>query len=367
MEMTLHIFNPEHDIALANGMRQVTPPHAARQLRHDLGFIPALWAKTGDVVLVEDAEHAARAYQRVSQTIARLFGLDTPNVTFADDANFNNASLGDIDPWGWDYSIYSRLMNNIACDKARLPSKDYVSTVMELSHRRMAANMLPKLRTIHDTVGEAVECATLHEVYLQIARFDGNAVLKAPWSSSGRGVRFIENAMTPTTERWARNILAKQKALMVEPNYRRIADFGMEFNSRGDGTAEYLGLSLFSTIGGAYSGNILATEARKRTMLSRFVGGQQLDAVREAVCSNDFAPLTSRYKGPFGIDMMIVAGDNGNGFMLHPCVEINLRRTMGHLALSLTPGDDDVVGLMQVAFEGKFKLRIRRDGATSTQ
>ena len=33
--------------------------------------------------------------------------------------------------------------------------------------------------------------------------------------------------------------------------------------------------------------------------------------------------------------------------------------TMGHLALALTPDDGDVEGLMQVVFEGKFKLRIR--------
>ena len=73
--MTIHIFNPEHDISLANGMKRVTPPHAARQLRHDLGFIPALWAHDGDMVLVEDKAHAERAYNRVRQAASRITGM----------------------------------------------------------------------------------------------------------------------------------------------------------------------------------------------------------------------------------------------------------------------------------------------------
>ena len=56
--MKLHIFNPEHDLALAAHLRQFTAPHAGRQLRSDLAFIPALWADQGDLVLVDDIDNA---------------------------------------------------------------------------------------------------------------------------------------------------------------------------------------------------------------------------------------------------------------------------------------------------------------------
>ena len=56
--MTLHIFNPEHDIALASNLSNFTAPHAGRQLRNDLGFLPALWAQEGDQILVEHEESA---------------------------------------------------------------------------------------------------------------------------------------------------------------------------------------------------------------------------------------------------------------------------------------------------------------------
>ena len=60
--MDLYIFNPEHDIMLAANRDRTTPPRAARELRHDLGFLPALWAQKGDVVLVDDASFAHEAF-----------------------------------------------------------------------------------------------------------------------------------------------------------------------------------------------------------------------------------------------------------------------------------------------------------------
>ena len=62
--MTLHVFNPEHDIALAYDNKYFTAPHAGRQLRNDLDYLPILWAEEGDYVLVENVcsaqQHASR-------------------------------------------------------------------------------------------------------------------------------------------------------------------------------------------------------------------------------------------------------------------------------------------------------------------
>ena len=63
--MKLHIFNPEHDIALAYNSILFTPPHAGRELRSDLGFIPALWADDGDFVLVDDVEAALERVRHI--------------------------------------------------------------------------------------------------------------------------------------------------------------------------------------------------------------------------------------------------------------------------------------------------------------
>ena len=46
---------------------------------------------------------------------------------------------------------------------------------------------------------------------------------------------------------------------------------------------------------------------------------------------------------------------------LHPCVEINMRRTMGHVALAMSPKDDDLVRVMRIEYsDGTYKMKIQR-------
>ena len=79
--MNLHIFNPEHDIALASNLSNFTAPHAGRQLRHDLGFLPEVWAEEGDCILVDDVELAQYEGKKFLQAMARQLGrsLNRPN------------------------------------------------------------------------------------------------------------------------------------------------------------------------------------------------------------------------------------------------------------------------------------------------
>lgn len=69
--MKLLVFNPEHDLALAANLSNFTAPHAGRQLRADLGFVPAIWAAADDFVLVENVEDAERRFLRLTR---RPFG-----------------------------------------------------------------------------------------------------------------------------------------------------------------------------------------------------------------------------------------------------------------------------------------------------
>ena len=121
---------------------------------------------------------------------------------------------------------------------------------------------------------------------------------------------------------------------------------------------KYCGLSLFHTKNGAYIGNVLATENRKREMLSRYVNLNLIDKLCETVISLAQRFFGKKYFGPFGIDMMLVADGNGE-LKVHPCVELNLRRTMGHVALAVSPDEYHPEGVMRIVFEnGRYKLRI---------
>lgn len=355
--MILHFFNPEHDIALASGLSNFTAPHAGRQLRHDLGFLPALWAGADDAVLVDDAETAARMVRR----------REVAMKCFVEKRQLASLPISSVEPWGWNAALRCFLLR-MGVSEALMPTEAALETIRQLSHRRTAAQLLSKLR-LDGTVGEAVECVTKEEVAEHVALW-GKAVLKAPWSSSGRGLRFASGlGDMERLSGWLNNLFARQGSVMVEPYYHKVKDFGMEFWSDGEGLVDYEGLSLFHTANGAYTGNILATEMSKQETLSRYVPLQLMDEVRHVICNELGMLFKGRYRGPFGVDMMVVSHaptPSQASLLLHPCVEINLRRTMGHVALALerkqNPTDNpDLCHVMRINFsDGSYRLTIRR-------
>ena len=361
--MRLHIFNPEHDIALASGLSNFTAPHAGRQLRHDLGFLPAVWAKVGDVVMVDDVDQARNAWQKLRHRAHTLLGDDIlvgANPEFAPAKfPFCPGQQYSIEPWGWNSALRAQLMR-CGLGTEQLPTDEQLQTIRLLSHRRTAGSLLPKLR-VEGTVGETFECRTEEQVGQLLSQY-GHLVLKAPWSSSGRGLRFLSSKQNLTNSEhiagWFHNVVDSQGAVMVEPYYNKVKDFGMEFYSDGEGGIDYLGLSLFHTTNGAYTGNILATEKVKREMISHYIPIALIENIQGKICQESDRLFKGKYRGPFGIDMMLV---NGDQCLLHPCVEINLRRTMGHVALSLSPADDELRCVMRIEYtEKNYKLTINR-------
>ena len=368
--MTLHIFNPEHDIALASGLANFTAPHAGRQLRHDLGYLPALWANEGDVVLVDDEDLARKSWRRLVgrlRSLSQVYDLGnvSPIFTTAKYMTYEGQTPY-LEPWGWNEALRAMLIRH-GVDASLMPSVGQLQAIRQLSHRRMAARLLPQLR-VEGTVGEMFACTSEDEVQALVRRF-GHVVLKAPWSSSGRGLRFlsVDNAQLAIGN-WLRNVVSRQSCVMVEPYYNKVKDFGMEFCSDGEGHVSYEGLSLFHTANGAYVGNVIATERWKRQELSRYIPADLLDRVQQNICTLLGQLYQGQYRGPFGVDMMVCAAPDhvGGGFLLHPCVEINLRRTMGHVALAIgrrcnPANDDDVRRVMRIEYtDNTYKLKINR-------
>lgn len=360
--MRLHIFNPEHDMALAANQPRFTAPHAGRQMRADLGFLPALWADDGDMVLVDDVEAARESVRHV-----RKYAHDVLYVSLADLAVIA-PSLGDdfsIAPWGWDRTLKEQLLRADSALARFVPDDAALDAMRMMSSRRFAAErLLPLLHDAYDgVVGESRYCTDEAAVVAALSQF-GRSVLKSPWSSSGRGVRYVLSAEADDHMLgWVRNILRHQGGIMAEPLYAKVYDFAVEFIAGHDGTITYRGLSLFDTRSAAYTGSVCATEKDKREMLADYVDLGLLDSVCRQIADVLSPLMRGVYTGPFGVDMMAVARPSGDGFLLHPCVELNLRRTMGHVALALTPSIAEPRRLMNIYYADKYRLRIQMDAA----
>jgi hypothetical protein len=322
--MTLHVFNPEHDLALASGLSNFTAPHAGRRLRADLGYLPALWAGADDCVLVEHVGQARQAWGRLR---ARVGGRP---CQFVDKSQLGRLDISRVEPWGWDMPLRSSLIRH-GVSPGACASEAEIADIRQCSHRRMAVRVQERLRMV-----PSVEVSSLDEVATFFSHSSSSpVVVKAPWSSSGRGVRFVDSAHFDHFRGWIANVIRQQGSVMVEPYRPKVKDFGMEFEMQPDGMASFLGLSLFTTHNGAYAGNVIASEDDKRDMISRYVPESSVDIVRAKVMDALREVLGRRYVGPLGVDMMIVSHPSVDGFLIHPCVEINLRRTMGHVAIAM--------------------------------
>ena len=71
--MKLHIFNPENDLALADGGANYCPTPAAARIAYDLASLPLWFADEQDCVVLPDDMH--REYHR---EVSSLFAVASP-------------------------------------------------------------------------------------------------------------------------------------------------------------------------------------------------------------------------------------------------------------------------------------------------
>jgi hypothetical protein len=296
--MKVYIFNPENDMALADGNPGYTAPAIIRQMRDELYWLPNWWAEDDDIV---------------------WNGKDALHLNEGDE----------ICPWGWSPALIHQLRQAGVTDKF-LPTTEEIERLRWLSHRQTAVEALAACkrdRLIGETLmGESYLCHTWEETekILSSANEQNQFLLKAPWSSSGRGLMPSGN---PNAEGWIKNTLKSQGAVVVERLLQKVADFALEFWCNGQGKVEYRGLSLFYTNeNGAYLGNWVAPEGQKLQWLMQYADPQMLVDIRrwwEAYLCQ------FRYRGPVGVDMMLCQGG------ICPCIEINWRMTMGYISTLL--------------------------------
>lgn len=229
------------------------------------------------------------------------------------------------DPWGWSADAV-RQFSAAGVDRTALPSAAEVGRLRMLSHRRTSVEILQSLGR-GDLV--AVETSDPDEVVALEADSPG-CYVKSPWSCSGRGV-FCASALTPEVLRTrAAGLIRRQGSVMVERGVRgKTLDLAALYRAEG-GEVTFGGLSVFvAEKRGTYGGNIVAPQQWLRDYIGRHVSLQELDEVIAAHTCVLTSVVGPHYEGWLGIDML--ASPAG----LHPCIELNLRRTMGVVAMEV--------------------------------
>jgi hypothetical protein len=155
-------------------------------------------------------------------------------------------------------------------------------------------------------------------------------VFKSPWSGSGKGLSWVRNGLTDSHKGWCKRIIQKQGSVIAEPIYDVKQNFAMLFECQ-SGAVSFAGYSLFETEKGIYRNNLLlSNEAIQVFLITKFIPEKHLLDVKAALMEFITINIAPHYSGTLGVDMFIYEYENE--IRLHPCVEINLRMTMGAVA-----------------------------------
>lgn len=316
----MHLFNPEHDLALANFSPNYTPPASAALMAAELALLPA-WYSRGDAVVAEGEQHRLHL-----EVVRQWLPVTSSLLSSTEISKYPNQP---ILPWGWNPALRKRLIS-CGVQEERLPSTDELLRLRECSDRRHAVRMLRELQEGEPAFcGESHHFTSLEELLRYLSSFPGDKLLKMPLSGSGKGLVRVLGRITDKQTDWCRRVIREQGGVVAEPVLNRVKDFAMEFYLE-EGKAHFAGLSLFrAAASGAYLGNELLSDTRIGEILSAYVPASMI----EDLCASlvvKFSTAFPLYTGYAGVDMMIC--ETEAGYSIQPCVEINMRMNMGMVA-----------------------------------
>ena len=316
----MHLFNPWHDLALANFAANYTPPASAMKMADDLALLP-VWYGDGDAVIAE-----GKTNQSFLNAVKSLLPITAEMISFQEIVLRQGEQ---IIPWGWNPMLRKK-MTSLGADEHRLPSMEELERLKAYANRKNAVRLLRELKEEEsDFCGESHYFTRLDELLEFLQSTLGDKVLKMPVSGSGKGLIWILGGITDKQTDWCRRVIREQGGMVAEPVLRKVTDFAMEFYLQ-QGKVQFAGYSLFrSAASGAYAGNELLSDREIVGRLTAYCPTSLLHGLRESLIQK-LARFFPFYTGYAGVDMMVC--ETEEGYRIQPCVEINMRMNMGVVA-----------------------------------
>ena len=298
-------------MALASDSIHYTPPPAARNVAQRGEIFPLWLADTSDyVVLGEDG----RRWRE--KMIHHGYAMAKP---------WDGQPVDGCVPWGWSKAVRTVFLN-LGVAPSVLPDDAYLNKIRMLSHRRLTVEAQKKL----GYCDVPVEAFSLEECDNALDRWS-RVIGKYPWSSTGRGLFSGTPEHRESYRRRCAGALNHQGSVMIEPAYDVVLDFAMLFYGSEQGSIDFRGLSLFKTNNRAYIENVLLDDASIVKELLKYIASADIENVKHILLLFLNEKLGGFYKGWMGVDMLVYR-DSAGSYGLNPCVEINLRHTMGAVA-----------------------------------
>ena len=336
----IYYFNPTCELAVANGSFSYQPPLLLQEMERDLSILPFAFCSENDFVLTENPPSSNFLHK------LKIAGFALPRFcSLAELETLPDGSFAAIYPWGWSQAAHFKLKNL----KEKCTDKFKGSPVFSWNDKHkllferstsldflygLQANNPPDWFIKKEMIGsKATNCEEI-ELHLKI---HSRLVLKAPMSSSGRGIQIIRNAKLNTSNKqWISGVLKQQSYLIAEPYLEKLIDLSFQFRLLSDSKIKYLGFSVFETnSNGQYRGTFIHPDLKKilpdenTSELMEMIGITS-DVISSALENSNYA---NWHRGFLGVDAMIFK--HQKSLLMQPCIEINSRMNMGVLSMFL--------------------------------
>lgn len=305
----------------------------------DLATLPLYFAKENDIVIVPELP-GSDFYNRL-----KSIGIKAPYIVIENELQNNLPKhIGKLQPWGWSPAVHKRLETfKPYCSAAfkNSPVFNWKTEYRELYSKKFALQILKQVIAKYPTPGfisneEVTEvCRTRAQIEKLATRWD-KLMVKAPWSSSGRGLQPItKHPIHPKVWDKLLGIVKEQGYAIVEAFQNKELDLAFQFELR-KGKIFFLGTSNFSADKkGQYLGNSLnGLPDELDDEVKEFANKMSPFMISALTKEIEKSKLATNYEGYFGVDTLIFRDQNGT-LKVNPCLEINVRHNMGLLSLKL--------------------------------
>jgi hypothetical protein len=328
-------FNPDAEgetLAAMNGEAR-NPNARVTAMEEDLEILAMSWCGPADIALLRHPpgpEHLSRL---------RRAGWDLPEIAgLPEIGGLAHRPLGGFRPWAWspESSELLRPLAGAAAPASRHPWRE------ALPARWFSKELGLLLESLLGATPGGTLCknresalAALHD---GLAR--GPVLLKAPIACAGRGHRRIDPPSPTSADlAWLDSALALHGGVVAEPWLDPVADFSAQYDAAPGGAVRLLGITVMrNDAAGRFRAIRFAREweALLPPDAARFLAAE---TSARTLFSERIPPLLAKllpgYTGPVGIDAMVHRQADGS-LALRPVVEVNVRTTMGRVAIELS-------------------------------
>ena len=325
----VHWFNPscEMEVAARRRGENFHPKKMSAAMEYDAEMVMLAWCRRDDVALmrrIPSKEHLA---------YLKRVGFQIPEVLEV--GKLNDRKLGGLRPWAWSPDA-SELFQTHRDQVPRSASWKWREAIPD---EWLSKEIGVRFQELLDTGDRSRICSDLDSAKecLGSQLSEGPALIKGVYGCAGRDHLRVADGEEAKARDWLTRVLAQHSKVVIEGWRDRVADFSALYEM----DAEKVQLMGMTVMENDPHGRFVATRVApkwgsmfdKEVAAYLFREADVMDWYEERIPAA-LQKLLPGYVGPLGVDAMVYRKPDGS-LDWTPVVELNVRMTMGRVALEL--------------------------------